>query len=177
MLKLFALFLFFLVGAHAADQENEIVIEDSFFTRALSEEKKANLEQLMRESPFAGMSQEETKAFIQAGINNPILRPYLKDDSRFLNFLAEFLTDEKALPSFVKIINNAQALKTFGIIALLMTVLGFFYNAFANKGHALKRFFKKLLVSISILGINLAVFWFLFRLELAPTLEIIKKYI
>ena len=160
------------------DNNKESPEEASFFgtlfnRQAMEEMRKLIVSKFVNESPFKGMTKRQAETFILAFVQDKPVGKFIKESPRFLSFLSDVMVHDKALPKLFDMLNKSQEWKQYGIFAISLFVFSFVINHFLNKrGGMIKRFFKKICISLALMLINFSVFYYLFRENLAPTLKI-----
>lgn len=152
--------------------------ESSFFgalfnRQAVEEMRKLMVSKFVKESPFKGMTKRQAETFILAFVQNKPIGKYIKESPRLLSFLSDVMIHDNALPKLFDMLNKPKQWKQYGMFAIGLFVFSFVLNHFLNKkGGFLKRFFKKLCISLGLFTLNFIVFYYLFRENLAPTFKI-----
>lgn len=154
---------------------SSIDLKENFFTNLIEDNTKKIIDKYLKENPFSQMSESQVKALVEGMLNNKILGRWLAKNPKVLNFLVRWLHDKEALPSFLNILNKPDKMKTYSYIALALFILSFIFNLFNSKGGFFKRVIYKLCIFLSVTGLNIIAFLFIFRIELYPTFQIVKS--
>ena len=143
---------------------------------SMSDLMKGAMKDFLKENPLSKLSPEEIKSMIMVQVTGKPMEQVFKKNPKFLDFVVEWLRDKKALPSLIGIFNKQKELKQYGIAFFVVFILSFILNLM-SKGSLLKRIFKKLLITLAAISLNLGIFYWFFREELSPTIDIVLKYL
>ena len=101
----------------------------------------------------------------------------LKKHPKILDVMVEMIRDERALPEMVSIMDKHDQLLTYTYIFMGMFILATLLSVFMfqNSG-VFKRILFEIFLTVSLPFINLVIFYFMFKKNLDPTVDIIKKY-
>jgi small-conductance mechanosensitive channel len=148
----------------------------SFSDFNLDEMLKGKMDQILKSNPFSYMSKEQVKDFILARTKGSPLGPVLEKSPKLMEFLGSFFTDKEALPSLLNIIKRKQDLVNYSVFTMVCFVVAFFLSMqVGNQDGFAKKVFKKMGVRALPMILGLGLFLFLFKKELAPTLDIVKN--
>ena len=137
---------------------------------------KKTMQDFLKENPLSKLPPEEVKAMIMVQVTGKPMEKVFKNNPRLLDMIIEWLRDPKAIPALIGLLNKQDELKTYSISFLVVFVLSFILNLM-SKGSLISRIFKKLLITIGAIFLNLGIFYWLFKTELTPTIDIVFKYI
>lgn len=151
-------------------------LDESVFTKMMSDRLKSMVAEYIKENPFSKMTESEVKTLIDARTNGTVFGKYLQKSPRLYGTILEIVRDKQAIPSFFSIVNKTESLKKFGYCALGIFIFTFIYSTFFITGGIFKKILKK--VGISLLGtiINIGLVYYFFGNELRPSFNIIFKY-
>lgn len=148
-------------------------IKDNFFTKMLNDNMKVAAAKMMRSNPFSSMDKEELRSMLVGRTAGTKLGNFLKNSPRLVTVLVDIAHDEKAIPSFISLINKPGKIKMYGFVVGSVFVIAFILNLFNSKSSLLKRVVNKFLIMGCAATINFGAFYFIFKQELQPTLNII----
>lgn len=152
-------------------------VQDSFLSNMISSSMKDVISKFLKSNPLSKLSKEEVRSMILTQAEDKPAAELFKNYPKFLDFMVDWIRDPKALPAFIGIINKTEEMKNFGIAVLIVFILSFILNFLNRNGNLAKRIFKKILISIGALVINLVLFYLYFKDEIGPTIDIAKKYL
>lgn len=151
-------------------------LEDSAFTNIISEKMKKIVADYIKDNPFSNMKRSDISNILESRTEGTPVGNYLKSSPRLKNTLVDLLKDKEAMPRFFGIINKPDVMKKYSYCVITIMILSFLYTTFRVKGSFIKRFFRKLLVSIFVLCFNLGLFYYFFSAEIRPGLNVIFKH-
>ena len=142
----------------------------------LNVDQKSMVDALIKDNPFSKMSRDEVKAVLVQRAEGQRFEALFKKYPHTLEFTAELLQDKEALSKFISITAQPDKMKKYGIIMICLFIVSFFLN-FKNKaGTLMARIGKKMLISGGMLAFSLLSFYYLFKTELTPSVEIFKRH-
>lgn len=147
-------------------------LDESMFGGMVSDEIKEGIAKMITDNPFQYMSDEQVKSLLVSKGGKSF-----SENPKLLSGVSEWIRDKKALPKFMAIIGEKEKLKTYGICFLVVFVVAFILNLRNGKHNIFKRLMLKLGLMITTTIVNLGVFYYLFQDNLAPTINILKKYL
>jgi hypothetical protein len=152
--------------------------DGGFLGKIMSDQMKQAAAQMMKSNPFKMMSDDTIKSMILGRFKpeSPIGK-FFANNPRAVDGTVAWVKDEHAIPAFISIINKPDKMKHFGYSVLTIFIIAFLLNLKNGKNGLLKRLVFKLLMMASTGVINLCVFYFLFRDELQPSINVISKYL
>lgn len=142
----------------------------------MSDLMKGAMKEFLKENPLSKLPPEEVKSMIMVQVTGKPMEQVFKKNPKLLDFVVAWLRDKKALPSLMGILNKQKELKQYGIAFFVVFILSFILNLM-SKGTLISRIFKKILITIGALSLNFGIFYWFFRAELSPTVDIIFRYI
>jgi hypothetical protein len=150
-------------------------VDQNFLTNILDDKMKKAALEMMKNNPFASMSDAEFNSFINVRVQGTTLEKIFQNNPKILRGISSVLRDKRALPQFLTIINKPQKMKTYGFSFVGVMVLIFLMNLMQSKKSIIKRIVMKL--SLMLLGstVNLVVFYFIFKEELQPSVDAIWR--
>lgn len=151
-------------------------LKESFVTKMMSGVMKQAIDNFLKENPFSKMDRKEVKSMIELKTNGLPVAKLFEKHPKLLEILVDWIRDEKALPKIMGIVNKPDEVKTYGFIVTGIFILSFLLNLANSKGGLGKRILKKMGIFIGAFIINISAFFFLFKAEVKPTLDIIFKY-
>lgn len=151
-------------------------LKDSFVTKMMSGVMKQAIDSFLKENPFSKMDRKEVKSMIEVKTNGLPVSKLFQKHPKLLDILVDWIRDKKALPKIMGILNKPDDVKTYGFIVTGIFILSFLLNLANSKGGLGKRILKKMGIFIGAFIINISAFYFLFKAEIRPTLDIIFKY-
>ena len=152
-------------------------LQDSYLTNVMDGMMKNMIKDILKENPLSKMSKGEVRGLVEGYLNNlPIGKTFEKNPG-LLDFFIDWLRDKRALPKFVGIINKPQKVKTYSFIVLGIFVASFFLNLFNSKGSLFKKILRKLMIFFGVAIINVSVFYFMFKPNVQPTIDLILKHL
>lgn len=151
-------------------------IEESYITKFMDSASKKFLSEFLDENPFSKVPESQLRTILQSRFEGTPIGSYLKGDPKRMDFFVELVRDKQALPSFIKIVNRPDKVKKYGIIVICVFVASFIFNLFNKKGNLFQRLFRKLVVSLAAVTVNIGAFYFIFQDEIQPGLNIFFKY-
>lgn len=158
------------------DQKDAPKLKESFLSNMIPASMKDILAKFLKTNPFSNLSKEDVKAMLVSQTEGKPLGEAFKKNPKLLDFAVDWIRDPKALPAFMGMANKPEQMKNYGIVVLIVFAISFILNFLNKSGGLVKRIFKKLLITFGSLIVNLVLFYWFFKEELDPTLEIAKKY-
>lgn len=158
-------------------EQNKIKLDDNVFTGLLKGESKSALAEMLNSNPFEEMSLDQVKQMILIRTEGSRLNNWLKKNPVRLEAFAELVKDEKALPSLIEILNKSDKLTKYAMGCVFIFLVGIFINLKNSDKSMIKKIILKLSVTVATLGCNVLLFYFVFKDEVSPAWNIIKKAI
>lgn len=152
-------------------------VSESFLMKMMNKEMKDKVQSMIKSNPLAHMSKQQLQGLLlgREGLPPTSMGKIFKANPRVLELVVEVLHDEHALPRFLSLMNKPKKMKTYGISVIVFMIFIFFINLKNSAKKIFKRImFKFILMGASTLG-NFLIFYIIFREELGPTVEIIKR--
>lgn len=150
-------------------------IDSNMFTNMMSPEMKSAASQMMMTNYFSSMNKEELRRTLRERIEGSKIGSMVLSKPKFFDALVEVAHDDKAIPSFISIINKPALMKKYGIIVLSVTIFAFILNLMNSKANLIKRIFIKFGIMFTGALINFATFYFMFKENLDPAIAAIKR--
>jgi hypothetical protein len=152
--------------------------DGGFLGKIMNDQMKDAAAKMMQSNPFKMMSNEDVKSMILGRFKpeSPIGK-FFNNNPNAVDGTVAWIKDEHAIPSFISIINKPEKMKYFGYSVLAVFLIAFFLNLKNGKNGILKRILFKIVMMASTAVINLGVFYYLFKEELQPSINVIIKYI
>jgi hypothetical protein len=151
-------------------------LKESFVTNMMTGVMKQAIDQFLKENPFSKMERQEVKSMIELKTNGLPVATLFKNHPKILDIFVDWIRDDKALPKIIGIVNKPDEVKVYGFIVMGIFILSFILNLANSKGGLGKRILKKLMIFVGAFAINIGTFFFLFKEEMKPTLDIIFRY-
>lgn len=151
-------------------------LQDSFVSNMMTGVMKQVVSEFLKENPFSKMDREEVKSMIKLRMNGLPVEKLFEKNPKLLDMLVDWIRDKKALPKIIGIVNKPKEVKIYSFVVIAIFVLSFILNLVNSKGNLGKRILNKIGIFLGAFIINLGTFYFLFREELKPSLDIILKY-
>ena len=152
-------------------------LKDSYLTNIMDGMMKNMIKDLLKENPLSKMSKSEVRGLIEAHLSNLPVGKLFKNNPRLLDFFVDWLRDKRALPRFVGIVNKPKKVKTYGFIVFGVLIVSFFLNLFNSDGSLFKRIRRKLMIIAGVSITNASVFYFMFKPNIQPTIDLVLKHI
>ncbi len=150
-------------------------LEDNIMTKYMDDAMKAALVQFKNDNPFSKMSKAEVRTFVENSSKMSPVGSVLQKYPILLDIFAEVFHDEKALPKLVTLVEQKKKMRNFFFVSLTLFILSIVLNSLNSKAGFLKRFFRKILITLGMLGINLTVFYFMFTEEVGPAFKAVLR--
>lgn len=133
---------------------------------------------MMHKNPFTEMGKVAVKKMILSKMDpkHPAGK-FIHESPKLVDFAADWVVDDKAIPSFVSIIAKKNKAKFMGGIFIAVFITVFLINLKKSKKNILQRIIFQIAIMLGSFAVNASAFYIIYREELAPTLEIAKKYI
>lgn len=160
-----------------SDDEPRAQVKESYLSNFMSAAGKKFIEEFLSDNPFAKVPRKEMKALIVARVAGMPFGDTLERYPGLLEFLVDFVRDEKAIPSMLGIVNQPKKVKNFGMIAIGIFVMVFILNLFNSKGNIFRRILTKLCIGLFAFVCNITIFYIVFKDEISPTLGIVWKHL
>ena len=151
-------------------------LDQNMFTNLLGKDSKNKMIDLLKNNLFSDMSEEEISRMILVRTEGKPLGRWLRNNPRVLLCLTQVLKDDKALSSLVDILNHPKTLKKYFFISLFVIFVFMFINLKLSTKSIIKKIFFKVATSLGAVGVNLFIFYLLFKEQLEPTVSIIKRH-
>lgn len=145
-------------------------LNKNFISKFMDAKTKNVLAQMMHKNPFEYMSSQQVEGLLIAKGGDT-----LKNSPRLLKGLTAWLKDKKALSGFLSILGETKKLKTYGMCLVVIFVCAFFLNLKNSKNGILKRIIYKVLLTLTTFGLNITVFFIIFKEEVSPTIRVIRE--
>lgn len=152
---------------------------DSFDAVAMMDERVVKLaKEMLNNSPFYQMSEEEVREFILERSEGSFLKNYLLFRPKLLNCLVELLRDKRVLSSAIGMLLRKTDLKIYAGIWIGLMILSWLFKqiVFDKKWPKSKIFMLGLIVNFTFTSISLTTFYHMFYDELSPGFSIIIKH-
>jgi hypothetical protein len=149
--------------------------KDNFLTKFMSDDIKKKVAQMMTQNPFRLMGDREVRSFIFQRVEGKPAGAFLKNNPRLLNAIVEFIRDDKAIPTFLSVVNKPKKMKIYGSIVLGIFVVAFLLNLKNGGNRLMKRIANKLILMAVSTTLNFVTFYFIFREEISPTIKIFAR--
>lgn len=148
-----------------------------FFGNMLGGLKSNVLKKLLKANPMSNMSHDQLKQVMENRFEGTKYGAIIKKHPKILDVMVEMIRDERALPEMVSIMDKHDQLLTYTYIFMGMFILATLLSVFMfqNSG-VFKRILFKIFLTVSLPLINLVIFYFMFKKNLDPTVDIIKRY-
>jgi hypothetical protein len=151
---------------------------DNLFDRTMSNMTGMLMKQLLESNPFSRFSRDEVKKVIQEQIPHPAFKEIIADYPVLLEIITDLLRDDEALISLVKITLKRDQLKKYGMFFVGLFIINMILNLFLDKNRSiLQKIVRRLATNALIFCINMGYFYFLFKEELTPAIEIVKGHL
>jgi hypothetical protein len=143
----------------------------------LDDKVLAILQRTLKERPVATLPIEKVKVMILENSKGSILADLFERFPRTLNFVVDFVRDEKALPGLLDILLRKDDLKSYGYIWLVIFIFGLYVKSRVIKPKWVfkKRFLYSLSFSLVLSSISLYLFYSLFSEEITPSLSVLVR--
>jgi hypothetical protein len=142
----------------------------------LANVQKNMFEKLVKENPLAHLSKEQIRDFISERAKETQWQQIFSDYPKLLDFIVEWFADKKALPSLINIMARKNKLTNYTVSFFVILILGMILNILlTKKGSILKHLAIKLSMTFFTMLAQLGAFYFIFREELTPTIEIATR--
>jgi hypothetical protein len=138
------------------------------------------LQLIFKDNPLRKVPHDEVRAMVlEKASGKPPVERFLKNQPRVLNCIVDLLRDEKAMYSALNIFLKKDQLKVYGLIWIFMFIIQWMFKKifFKKKWGFFKRFILNIFVALVFSVASLSVFYRLFKPELSPTVQIVKRYI
>ena len=153
-------------------------LKGSFITKMMNEQMKIAAAKMMKSNPFKDMEDEQVKGMITTVFKEGTpVKNFIDRNPKLLHATVKWIKDERAIPSFISIINKPDKMKYFGYSVLAVFICAFLINLKNSKHGLLKRIFFKMIMMVSTGVINITVFYILFQKELQPSIEVFKTHL
>lgn len=152
-----------------------VIIESNIFSDMLEAKSKRAIVKMLHGNPFSEMSESEVREILLERTNKSRLHQWLKENPRAFDLLVDIVKDKESLPALVSIINKPNKIKKYAIGAIFLLLVTFLLNLKSTDAGFLKRLMLKLAVTFGSLGANVLLFYYLFKEELTPTLNVILR--
>lgn len=149
--------------------------KNNFLTKFMSDDIKKKVAQMMTQNPFRLMGDSEVRNFIEQRVEGKPAGALLKNNPKLMNGIVEFIRDEKAIPTFLSIVNKPKKMKIYGSVVLGIFVVAFLLNLKNGGNRLMKRIVNKLVLMAVSTTLNFATFYFIFQDEISPTIKIFTK--
>lgn len=153
-----------------------VAIQDSYLSGMMTGQMKKFLGEFLAQNPFAMIPKRETKSLVLARLQGLPFGKILEDNPKLLDMFVDILRDNKALPNLLGLVNKPDKVKKFGFIALGVFIVVFLLNLLNSKGNIFRRILRKLAIGLLAFAFNTGAFYFIFREELTPLLNIVFKH-
>lgn len=135
---------------------------------------------VFKDNPLSKVSPDEIRAMVLENASaRPPIQNFLTSHPRVLNCIVDLLRDEKAMHSALQLFLKSDQLKLYGVIWVVLFIIQWLFKKIFFKKHwgFFKRFILSLFVALVFTAGSLSVFYRLFRPELKPTVQIIKRHL
>lgn len=153
-------------------------LNSGFLGKMMNAQMKEAAAKMMKSNPFKAMSNEQIKSMITGSLkpDSPVAK-FFNNNPTVTNCLIAWIKDEKALPSFISILNQPQKMKYLGYCVLGLFIFAFIVNLKNGGKSLLKRLALKIFLIFFTSTLNFALFYYFFKKELDPTIDVISKFI
>lgn len=167
-------------GAIDPEKMQQIIknLENNPMLKMLSAKQKEAAAQMMQKNPFAEMGKSAVKTTILAKMDaSKPAGKFIHDHPKLVDFVADWVVDDKAIPAFVSIIVKKEKAKIMGgvFVAVLITV--FLLNLKNSKKSIFKRILIKIAIMLGSFLVNAGSFYFIYREELGPTVDVAMRHL
>lgn len=147
--------------------------------KLLSPENLAATEKLLLEAKLHERSPEEVRESIRTSFKGSGFGNYLERHPGAMNFVVDFMRDEKAVLSGVRILKDRDRLKTYLYIWIVLMFAAYytkrlFISSFWPRP---TRVFAAVLFSLTVSTISLSAFFLVFHEETRPIAALIRKHL
>ncbi|MDA9793299.1 hypothetical protein N9B72_01815 [Bacteriovoracaceae bacterium] len=140
--------------------------------------KSSMIKKLLKTNPMSRMGHDQLKKMLKQRLKGTKYGTVLEKNETLLDIIVELIRDKKALPELVSILDKADKLLTYFYSFIALFILAMLLNIFMfAKARVFKRIMFKILLTVSMPIVNLAIFYFMFKENLDPTVAIIKTYL
>lgn len=151
-------------------------LENNPMLKMLSPEQRKAAARMMQKNPFAEMEKKAIKTLILTKMDpKKPAGKFVHDNPKVVDVAAEWVIDDKAIPSFVSIVNKPNKAKTMAIVVVVVFLSVFFLNLKNSKGNILKRIMIKIGLMLTSAVVTFSAFYFIYQEELEPTIRVISK--
>jgi hypothetical protein len=138
--------------------------------------QKNMFEKLVKENPLAHLSKDQIRTFIIERAKETPWEKIFSDYPKLLDFVVEWFSDKKALPSIINIMARKNKLTNYTVSFFVILIFSMILNILlTKKGSILKHLAIKFMVTIFTMLAQLGAFYFIFQEELSPTIEIATR--
>lgn len=129
-------------------------------------------------APFRGQSSAQVRSNLVERLNQTPAKIIPEKAPRFVDYIVVLLRDSEAIPKASTLLKEREKLKQYAIFFVVTIIISWFWNRY--KGNAksfwkgVARFFRRFIFWNLL---RLAVFYYLFKVELTPLIEITIKFI
>jgi hypothetical protein len=132
---------------------------------------------LLKENPLKLLPKDQMRSTFLSMIEGTPYKKIMENNPKLMNFAMEWLVDDNAIKGFLNIPSNQKRMKNYLYILIGFFIFGFFLNHYLTRDSGLlKKIIVKLFMMVFTIGGNLTIFYFMFKKELDPTLDLVKKH-
>ena len=137
-----------------------------------------SLAQNFKTNPLSTLTQGQAEEIIKQQLSSNFWQNFFQKFPKALKCFAAILIDPVALPSIFHILASESKLKSYAALVLSLQILVLLVVLFFFRRHSpLKRFCYRFFWVLSLQIIGVGYFYFLFKEEVTPILNIIKIYL
>jgi hypothetical protein len=137
---------------------------------------QSQIDQFSKSNPLSYMSKEQVQSMILSRVEGTPIAKILNDSPKIMDFIASFMTDKQALPSLISIAKRKRDLMNYGVFSLVCFIGAFFLSMqVGNYDPFLKKIAKKMSIRALPMVLGFGLFYFMFKKELAPTVDLAMK--
>jgi hypothetical protein len=149
-----------------------------FFGNAMDKMQGMVLDSLVKNNPMKTMSKESIVTFFKDKIKGTKAEKVFAKFPKLLEFTADVLKDDEALPKIVEMMGEKKKMLTYSYSFIAIFIISFILNlVMFSKAGIVKRLLFKIFLTLATPAANFLVFYILFREQLAPIVRIVKTYL
>ncbi len=133
----------------------------------------------IKNNPYRGQDPEVVIQMIEERARGTRLEKIFQKMPRMKVFMAHWMTHEDALPRFVRILGKKKQLMNIGIFFIIIfLIMVYITEKWTERENLIfVRMFKRWLGRVASLWMCVGLFYFVFRQDLGPTWQLVKKYL
>jgi hypothetical protein len=148
-------------------------------SQIFSKEALDNAEKLIREAELSKVPPEVMREKILESLKGNAFENFLRSSPKLLDFMVDFMRDEKAVLNAIQIFKNKSRLKLYlycwiGIMFLTYYARKLFISKHWSRG---VRSFASLMFSLTVTTITMSTFCLIFEAEMRPIISLVKKHL